>query len=82
MTTGQMICLIGVAAIVIIYIVGQVTKPKVNDDAVLKAMTTATIMAQKEQRFLSIDVSEANVHIFVGSRCEEPTIQIKNRTEG
>lgn len=68
MTTGQVICLAAIAAIVVIYTVGQVTRPRVSGDDILKAVTTAIIMARDDNRYLSLKISDRGMDIFCGAK--------------
>ena len=70
MTTPQIICLAAIAALVIIYVVGQLTRPRGNGDGMLKAVTTAVIMAKEENRYLSIKISDHSVEVFCGNKLE------------
>ena len=68
MTTAQMICLAAIAAIVIIYVVGQVTRPKISGDDIIRAVSGIIIMAQQENRCLSVKISDREIDIFCGTK--------------
>lgn len=73
MTTPQIICLAAIAALVIINLAGQMNRPRITGDNILKAVTTAVIMAKEEGRFLSIRVSDREVEVFCGSKVVDNT---------
>ena len=73
MTTAQMICLAAIAAIVVIYTVGQVTRPRISGDDIIKAVSSVVITAQKDNRYISLKISDRSMEIFCGAReTDEP----------
>ena len=82
MTTAQLVCLAAIAAITILGVVSQVTRPKVDRDAMIKAVTTAIIIARDEGRHLNLSISETALEVFVGGYAVQSGIDRRASDEG
>lgn len=71
MTTVQFVALVVVAAITVMEMVRMITRPAITGDDILKAVTTAVIMAKEENRCLSVKISDHEIEVFCGSRRED-----------